>query len=134
MLLLHLKADKELNILFVLRIFLQIIAVLALLEFHIALAALDDRTCRTCGKWSLQVLGLQGQQVRSSLHSPVQGPRDFPDVSDVKVFLLLIENLSVYICAPLPSLSYPIMLIWLWIVSTPALTSDKSKKTHPPCI
>lgn len=87
MLLLHLKADKELNILFVLRIFLQIIAVLALLEFHIALAALDDRTCLTCGKWSLQVLGLQGkyslqgQQVRSSLHSPAQGPRDFPDVS-----------------------------------------------------
>ena len=86
MLLLHLKADKELNILFVLHIFLQIIAVLALLEFHIALAALDDRTCRTCGKWSLQVLGLQGkyslqgQQVRSSLHSPAQGPRDFPDV------------------------------------------------------
>ena len=87
MLLLHLKADKELNILFVLRIFLQIIAVLALLEFHIALATLDDRTCLTCGKWSLQVLGLQGkyslqgQQVRSSLHSPVQGPRDFPDVT-----------------------------------------------------
>ena len=86
MLLLHLKADKELNILFVLRIFLQIIAVLALLEFHIALAALDDRTCLTCGKWSLQVLGLQGkyslqgQQVRSSLHSPAQGPRDFPEV------------------------------------------------------
>ena len=86
MLLLHLKADKELNILFVLRIFLQIIAVLALLKFHIALAALDDRTCRTCGKWSLQVLGLQGkyslqgQQVHSSLHSPAQGPRDFPDV------------------------------------------------------
>ena len=86
MLLLHLKADKELNILFVLRIFLQIIAVLALLEFHIALAALDDRTCLTCRKWSLQVLGLQGkyslqgQQVRSSLHSPAQGPRDFPDV------------------------------------------------------
>ena len=87
MLLLHLKADKELNILFVLRIFLQIIAVLALLEFHIALAALDDHTCRTCRKWSLQVLGLQGkyslqgQQVRSSLHSPAQGPRDFPDVA-----------------------------------------------------
>ena len=54
-------------------------------------------------------------------------------ISDVKVFLLLIENLSVYICAPLPSLSYPIMLIWLWIVSIPALTSDKSKETHPPC-
>ena len=80
MLLLHLKADKELNILFVLHIFLQIIGVLALLEFHIALAALDDHTCRTCRKWSLQVLDLQGQQVRSSLHSPAQGPRDFPDV------------------------------------------------------
>ena len=85
MLLLHLKADEELKILFVLHIFLQIIAVLALLKFHIALAALDDCTCRTCGKWSLQVLGLQekyslqGQQVRSSLHSPAQGPRDFPD-------------------------------------------------------
>ena len=86
MLLLHLKADKELNILFVLCIFLQIIAVLALLEFHIALAALDDRTCCTCGKWSLQVLGLQGkyslqgQQVHSSFHSPAQVLRDFPDV------------------------------------------------------
>ena len=34
----------------------------------------------------------------------------------------------VYICASLPSLSYFIMLIWLWIVSTPALTSDKSKE------
>ena len=85
MLLLHLKADKELNILFVLCIFLQIIGVLALLEFHIALATLDDCTCRTCGKWSLQVIGLQGkpslpgQQVHSSLHSPAQGPRDFPD-------------------------------------------------------
>ena len=82
MLLLHLKADKELNILFVLHIFLQIIGVLALLEFHIALATLDDHTCCTCGKWSLQVLGLQGQQVCSSLHSPVQGPRDFPDVAN----------------------------------------------------
>ena len=80
MLLLHLKADKELNVLFVLRIFLQIIGVLALLEFHIALAALGDRTSHTCRKWSLQVLGLQGQQVCSSLHSPAQGPRDFPDV------------------------------------------------------
>ena len=28
----------------------------------------------------MQVLGLQGQQVHSSLHSPAQGPRDFPDV------------------------------------------------------
>ena len=95
MLLLHLKADKELNILFVLHIFLQIIAVLALLEFHIAPAALDDCTCCTCGKWSLQVLGLQGkyslqgQQVHSSLHSPVQGLRDFPDVK--KDFLFKIE-------------------------------------------
>ena len=50
MLLLHLKADKELNILFVLHIFLQIIGVLALLEFHIALAAPDDCTCHTCRK------------------------------------------------------------------------------------
>ena len=71
MLLLHLKADKELDILFVLCIFLQIIGVLALLEFRIALAAVDDHTCRTFGKWSLQVLGLQGPQ----------GPRDLPDVS-----------------------------------------------------
>ena len=99
MLLLHLKADKELNILFVLHIFLQIIAVLALLEFHIALAALDDRTCLTCGKWSLQVLGLQGkyslqgQQVRSSLHSPAQGPRDFPDALPMLIMKDITKNI-----------------------------------------
>ena len=63
MLLLHLKADKELNILFVHHdIFLQITGVLALLEFHIAL---DDHTCHTCRKWC--------QQVCSSFHSPAQG-------------------------------------------------------------
>ena len=82
MLLLHLKADKELNVLFVLCIFLQIIGILALLEFYIVLAALDDCTCCTCRKWSLQVLGLQGQQVHLSLHSPAQGLRDFPDVGN----------------------------------------------------
>ena len=48
-------------------------------------------------------------------------------IPDAKVFLLLIGNLTVYICASLPSLSY-FMLIWLWIVGTPAVTSDKSKE------
>ena len=48
MLLLHPKADKELNILFVLHIFLQTIGVLALLEFHIALAVLaENGPCRS---------------------------------------------------------------------------------------
>ena len=50
MLLLHLEADKELNILFVLCIFLQIIVVLALLEFNIELSELDSHTCHTCVK------------------------------------------------------------------------------------
>ena len=58
-------------------------------------------------------------------------------IPDVKVFLPPIGNLTVYICASLPSLSYPVMLIWLWIVGTPALMSDKSKelilRAHDEC-
>ena len=49
-------------------------------------------------------------------------------IPDIKVFLPPIGNLTVYICASLSSLSYPVMLIWLWIVGTPALTSDKIKE------
>ena len=109
MLLLHLKADKELNIWFVLRIFLQIIAVLALLEFHIALAALDDRTCRTCGKYSLQ-----GQQVRSSLHSPAQGPRDFPDVSSCLISLMmeLLQFLTLFMFHRDCNLAHTIVILY----------------------
>ena len=50
-------------------------------------------------------------------------------VPDVKVFSPPIGYLTVYICASLPSLSYFVMLIWLWVVGTPTLTSDKAKNS-----
>ena len=46
----------------------------------------------------------------------------------LNVSLPLTGNFAVYICVSLPSLSYLVMLTWLWIVGNPATTSDKSKE------